>query len=127
MWLPETAVDLETLEIMADHDIGFTILAPRQARQVRRSGGERWFDVSGERIDPTMPYVQSLPSGRKIAIFFYDGPVSKAVAFEGLLNRGESLAQRLLGAFDDCRERPQLVHIATDGESYGHHHRQGLP
>jgi alpha-amylase/alpha-mannosidase (GH57 family) len=125
MWLPETAVDLETLDIMADHDIRFTILAPRQARRIRPSGGERWYDVSGERIDPTMPYVQPLPSGRKIAIFFYDGPVSKAVAFEGLLNRGESLAQRLLGAFDPFRERPQLVHIATDGESYGHHHRHG--
>jgi alpha-amylase/alpha-mannosidase (GH57 family) len=125
MWLPETAVDLETLDILADHGIRFTILAPRQAKQARRIGEERWFDVSVERIDPTMPYVQLLPSGRKIALFFYDGPVSKAVAFEGLLNRGESLAQRLLGAFDDCRERPQLVHIATDGESYGHHHRHG--
>jgi alpha-amylase/alpha-mannosidase (GH57 family) len=125
MWLPETAVDLETLEIMADHDILFTILAPRQAKQVRRIGEKDWLDIRGERIDPTMPYVQSLPSGRKITLFFYDGPVSKAVAFEGLLSRGESLAQRLLGAFDDSRRRPQLVHIATDGESYGHHHRHG--
>jgi alpha-amylase/alpha-mannosidase (GH57 family) len=125
MWLPETAVDLETLEILCDHDIGFTILAPRQAKQVRRIGDERWINVSGERIDPTMPYVQVLPSGRKIILFFYDGPVSKAVAFEGLLSRGESLVQRLLGAFDDGRERPQLVHIATDGETYGHHHRFG--
>ena len=125
MWLPETAVDLETLDILADHGIHFTVLAPRQARQARRIGSESWLDVRGERIDPTMPYVQSLPSGRRITLFFYDGPVSKAVAFEGLLNRGESLAQRLLGAFDDCRRRPQLVHIATDGESYGHHHRHG--
>jgi alpha-amylase/alpha-mannosidase (GH57 family) len=125
MWLPETAVDLETLEIMADHDILFTILAPRQAKQVRRIGEKDWLDIRGERIDPTMPYVQLLPSGRKITLFFYDGPVSKAVAFEGLLSRGESLAQRLLGAFDDSRRRPQLVHIATDGESYGHHHRHG--
>jgi alpha-amylase/alpha-mannosidase (GH57 family) len=125
MWLPETAVDLETLEIMADHDILFTILAPRQAKQSRRIGEKDWLDIRGERIDPTMPYVQLLPSGRKITLFFYDGPVSKAVAFEGLLSRGESLAQRLLGAFDDSRRRPQLVHIATDGESYGHHHRHG--
>ena len=125
MWLPETAVDLETLEILACHDIRFTILAPRQAKQVRRIGEERWNDVRGERIDPTMPYVQSLPSGRKIVLFFYDGPVSKAVAFEGLLSRGEFFAQRLLGAFDESRDRPQIVHIATDGETYGHHHRYG--
>jgi len=125
LWLPETAVDLETLEILAEHDIRFTLLAPRQAKQVRRIGEEPWCDVSGERIDPTMPYVQSLPSGRKITLFFYDGPVSKAVAFEGLLSRGEVLAGRLLGAFSECREWPQIVHIATDGESYGHHHRHG--
>jgi alpha-amylase/alpha-mannosidase (GH57 family) len=125
MWLPETAVDLETLEILADQDIRYTLLAPRQAKQARRLGEEQWLDVSGERIDPTMPYVQSLPSGRKIILFFYDGPVSKAVAFEGLLSSGEVLAGRLLGAFSECREWPQIVHIATDGETYGHHHRHG--
>jgi alpha-amylase/alpha-mannosidase (GH57 family) len=125
LWLPETAVDLETLDILADHDIRFTLLAPRQAKRVRRIGEEPWRDVSGERIDPTMPYVQSLPSGRKITLFFYDGPVSKAVAFEGVLNRGEFFAERLLGAFSETRDWPQIVHIATDGESYGHHHRHG--
>ncbi|MBN2032415.1 MAG: DUF3536 domain-containing protein [Deltaproteobacteria bacterium] len=125
MWLPETAVDLETLEILADQDIRFTVLAPRQAKQVKRIGEEQWIDVSGERIDPTMPYVQSLPSGRRIALFFYDGPVSKAVAFEGLLSKGEALAERLLGVFSDSRDWPQIVHIATDGETYGHHHRHG--
>lgn len=125
LWLPETAVDLETLDILVDQGVKFTILAPRQAKQIRRIGMEVWCDVSGERIDPTMPYVQSLPSGRTITLFFYDGPVSKAVAFEGLLNRGELLAERLVGAFSDDRDWPQIVHIATDGESYGHHHRHG--
>ena len=67
-----------------------------------------------------------MPSGRKIALFFYDGPVSRAVAFEGLLSRGENLANRLLGVFsDESPDWPQLAHIATDGESYGHHHRFG--
>ena len=125
MWIPETAVDLETLDILAEHDIRFTILAPRQAKQVRGIGEKDWIDVRGERIDPTTPYVQSLPSGRKITLFFYDGPVSKAVAFEGVLSSGESLVERLLCAYDDCRDRPQLVHIATDGETFGHHHRYG--
>ncbi|MGH7833866.1 MAG: DUF3536 domain-containing protein, partial [Candidatus Binatia bacterium] len=106
MWLPETAVDLESLEVLARFGIRFTILAPHQASRVRRVGGRTWQDVSGARIDPTMPYVQHLPSGREIEIFFYDGPISRAVAFEGLLSRGEYLAERLLGAFRDERDWP---------------------
>jgi alpha-amylase/alpha-mannosidase (GH57 family) len=125
MWLPETAVDLETLQVLADHQIRFTILAPRQARRVRRFGGRTWKDVSGERIDPSRAYLVRLPQRRAIAVFFYDGPISRAVAFEGLLNNGERFAERLLGGFSDARDWPQLSHIATDGESYGHHHRHG--
>ncbi len=126
MWLPETAVDLETLDIMAQLGLRFTILAPHQAHQVRlksRKGG--WSDVSGGRIDPAMAYELALPSGRKIALFFYDGPISQAVAFEDLLHRGENLAHRLMGAFSGERSWPQLVNIATDGETYGHHHSHG--
>jgi len=125
MWLPETAVDIQTLEILAELGIRFTILAPHQAARVRRIAGRPWRDVSGARIDPTQAYEQRLPSGRTIALFFYDGPISRGIAFEGLLSRGEHLLDRLIGAFNDDREWPQLVHIATDGESYGHHHRFG--
>jgi alpha-amylase/alpha-mannosidase (GH57 family) len=125
MWLPETAVDLETLDILAELGVQFTILAPHQAGRVRRIGATTWHDFSGGRIDPTRPYQQRLPSGRRIAVFFYDGPVSRAVAFEGLLSRGENLANRLLGILSNERKRAQLAHIATDGESYGHHHRFG--
>lgn len=125
MWLAEAAVDLETLELLADNGIKFTVLAPRQASRVRAKSGGDWMDVSGERIDPRIPYEQTLPSGHKIALFFYDGPISRAVAFEGLLSRGENLADRLLGAFRPADEGPQLVHIATDGETFGHHHRLG--
>ena len=125
MWLPETAVDLESLEILAELGIRFTILAPHQANRVRRLGGRNWRDVSGARIDPTMAYEQRLPSGRRLALFFYDSPISRATAFEGLLARGEDFANRLLGAFRDERDWHQLVHIATDGETYGHHHRYG--
>jgi alpha-amylase/alpha-mannosidase (GH57 family) len=125
MWLPETAVDLETLDILSDHGIRFTILAPRQAKKVRPIGSDEWQDVSGERIDPTRAYAHPLPSGRTISLFFYDGPISRAVAFEGLLSRGDVFAQRLLEGFSEEREWPQIVHIATDGESYGHHHAKG--
>ncbi len=124
MWLPETAVDLESLEILAESGLRFTILAQTQAARVRPPGGE-WRSFEGEeRIDPSLPYLLDLPSGRSIALFFYDGLISKAVAYEKLLDNGEKLVERLLGAFpgDDW---PRLVNIATDGETYGHHHRYG--
>ena len=120
MWLPETAADLETLEIMADLGIVFTVLAPCQATRVRMIGEEEWQDVTRGLIDPKMPYIQNLPGGGKITLFFYDGPISQAVAFEGLLENGEKFAGRLADGFVQ-RDGPQLVHIATDGESYGHH------
>ncbi|HWB97620.1 MAG TPA: DUF3536 domain-containing protein, partial [Bryobacteraceae bacterium] len=123
MWLPETAVDTETLEILADHGMKFVILAPRQAKSVR-DPGQDWQDVTGEKIDPRQPYAVNLPGGKSIAAFFYDGPISKAVAFEGVLNNGGQFASRLMQGFSDD-DGPQLVHIATDGESYGHHHRHG--
>jgi alpha-amylase/alpha-mannosidase (GH57 family) len=124
MWLPETAVDTETLETLAECGIHFTILSPYQARTVRKIGTTAWQDVGGGKIDSTMPYVKRLPSGRSIAIFFYDGPISRAVAFEGLLYNGGNFAHRLLSGFNG-RPGAQLVHIATDGETYGHHHPRG--
>lgn len=123
MWLPETAVDLETLDIMAEHGIRFTILAPYQARQVRRIGSSSWEKVGESGIDPSMVYRLNLPSGRSMNLFFYDGPISQGVAFEGLLENGGKFAERLVSGFSTARTWPQLVHIATDGETYGHHHR----
>jgi alpha-amylase/alpha-mannosidase (GH57 family) len=122
MWLPETAADVPSLEALAAAGIAFTILEPHQAARWRTIGSEEWHHAA---IDPTMPYLCRLSSGRSIVIFFYDGPISRAVAFEQLLARGENLAHRLLGAFSNTREAPQLVNIATDGETYGHHHRYG--
>lgn len=125
LWLPETAVDTESLELLAENGILFTILAPRQAGAFRKIGDQQWTDASGSKIDPSRAYRCPLPSGRSINLFFYDGPVSQAVAFEKLLENGEKFASRLVGAFSDSRTWPQLMHIATDGETYGHHHRFG--
>jgi len=125
MWLAETAVDVETLEVLAEHDIKFTVLAPSQALHERRAGTTKFKNVEGGKIDPTRAYVCRLPSGRSINLFFYDGPISRAVAFEGLLSDGETFANRLLSGFSDNRRWPQLMHIATDGETYGHHHSKG--
>jgi alpha-amylase/alpha-mannosidase (GH57 family) len=125
MWLPETAVDIATLEALAAQGIKFTILAPRQAKRVRRYGSRNWKDVSGGRVDPSRAYQVRLPSKRTMSLFFYDGPISQGVAFEGLLNDGKRFADRLLSGFSEDRTGAQLSHIATDGESYGHHHHYG--
>ncbi len=125
MWLAETAVDTESLEILAEQGIKFTILAPRQARAVRRMGTEAWTDVNDQTIDTRKSYLCKLPSGRSIVLFFYDGNISQGVAFNGLLNDGKGFSERLISAFDNNDASPQLVHIATDGETYGHHHTHG--
>lgn len=125
MWLAETAVDARTLELLIKHEIKFTILAPRQAKAVRKLGAEEWDDVTAETIDTRRPYKYILPSGESIVLFFYDGDIAQGVAFNGLLNDGKKFAHRLIDAFDPESKEPQLVHLATDGETYGHHHKHG--
>jgi alpha-amylase/alpha-mannosidase (GH57 family) len=125
MWLPETAADTETLELMAQHGIKFTVLAPHQCKAIRSlKNGDDWTPTPNATVDTTHPYLIRFDSGVNLAIFFYDGPTSRAIAFEGLLNSGENFAARLKAGFHDTQQ-PQLVHVATDGESYGHHHKHG--
>lgn len=123
MWLPETAVDHETLEVLAELGIKFTILGPHQVRGVRGIGDGEWQDTSGGRIDPTRAYLCTLPSGRSINVFVYDGAISHDVSFGDLLHDGELFGKRLMGAMSAKRQWPQIVNIATDGETYGHHRR----
>ncbi|HKA53897.1 MAG TPA: DUF3536 domain-containing protein, partial [Candidatus Binatia bacterium] len=125
MWLPETAVDTPTLEALAAHGLGFTLLAPQQARRVRPLGQTAWTDVEVEQLDTSQPYLCRLPSGKQIVLFFYHAALAHEVAFGGLLNSGERFVERLMAAFSPDAQAPQLVHLATDGESYGHHHRFG--
>jgi alpha-amylase/alpha-mannosidase (GH57 family) len=124
MWLPETAADVDSLEVLAEAGIHFTILAPRQARRWRKLGEKTWVEIPGG-IDPSRAYLCRLPSGRSIVLFFYDGIISQQVAFERLLDQGDRFLERLFQGFDPRRDHPQLMHIATDGESYGHHHPHG--
>lgn len=124
MWLAETAVDTQTLEVMAENNIRFTILAPRQGKAIRKVGEKEWSELAADSIDPRRPYLCKLPSGKEIVLFFYHGGIAQGVAFDGLLNNGEFFASKFYEAFDD-NDLPQLAHIATDGESYGHHHRHG--
>ncbi|MGE0588335.1 MAG: DUF3536 domain-containing protein [Cyclobacteriaceae bacterium] len=124
IWLAETAVDTETLELLAENDIKFTVLAPRQAKAFKKIGDTDWTETSTQGIDTKRHYVAQLPSGRSIVLFFYDGDIAQRVAFNGLLNDGQKFAGALVNSFDQ-REESQLVHIATDGETYGHHHKHG--
>jgi len=153
MWLAETAVSRSVLDLLAQERIKFTILAPHQCLRVRRIAAKveapapsldtpdatvdptivqppaeaEWLDTPDATVDPTQPYLVKLNDGRSIAVFFYDGPASRAIAFEGLLNDGETFGRRLVSGFQDDKpvSEPQLIHVATDGESYGHHHNRG--
>ncbi|RZK14160.1 MAG: DUF3536 domain-containing protein, partial [Flavobacterium sp.] len=124
MWLAETAVDTDTLEILAENNIKFTVLAPRQAKEIKEIEDDEWLEVNEGNLDTKVAYLCELPSGRTINLFFYDGSISQSIAFGGLLESGQKLAENLVDAFDDNQDS-QLVHIATDGESYGHHHHNG--
>jgi alpha-amylase/alpha-mannosidase (GH57 family) len=130
MWLAETAVNRSVLDLMAHAGLSYTILAPHQCARVRpiaKSGSadETWDETPNATVDPTRPYLVKLDGGRSMTVFFYNGPASRAVAFEGALNDGEQFARRLIAGLHEDSDAPQLSHIATDGESYGHHHRHG--
>ncbi len=125
MWLPETAVDEETLEILADQGIVFTILSPNQASRTRPITDSRWTDVRAGTIDCSRPYLCRLPSGGSIVIFFYEETIAQEVAFSRLLENGEGFANRMMDYFSRHHKQSGLVSIASDGETYGHHHRFG--
>jgi len=130
MWLAETAADSDSLELLAQHGIKYTVLAPHQCRRIRLlmdGAGQDdagWTPTPGGSVDTTRPYLVRFDSGVAIAVFFYNALISGEIAFGGLLNSGENLATRLKAGFKDSPEA-QLVHVATDGESYGHHHKYG--
>ncbi len=120
LWLAETACNTETLEVLAANKMKFVILSPSQCARVRKLGEPKWQEV-GAGVDPKRAYLCHLPSGQKITLFFYDGPISQGIAFSDMLSSGEKFADRLLSTYNQSDE-PQLMHIATDGETYGHHH-----
>jgi alpha-amylase/alpha-mannosidase (GH57 family) len=127
MWLPECAVDTPSLEALADAGIKFVLLAQRQARRSRRLGRTPgpWRDLHGD-MDPTAACRIALPSGRSMAAFFHDAAISSDLAFSNLAHDGQAFYDRLMGAFTATgRDWPQLVHVAADGETFGHHHPGG--
>lgn len=127
MWLAETAVDDESLRVLIENGIKYTILSPYQALKIRKIAEKEWTDVSWGNIDPARAYryyIKSSPD-KYIDLFFYDGAISKSVAFDEILKDGNRFVRRLKEGISESRDYPQLVNIATDGESYGHHTKFG--
>ena len=123
MWLAETAVDYETLDILAEQGILFTILDPNQAKRIRADGGRPWIEIQQGTFDIGTPYLCRLKTGRSIAVFFYDHTIANEIAFGNLLENGEIFANRMISTFPADETSPRLLSIANDGETYGHHHR----
>ncbi len=124
-WLPECAADLATLSALADEGVRFTVLSPFQCAAVRAPGGAPWQDATGAHFDPSRPYRVALPGGRSIAVFFYDGPIARSLAFGEGLSSGEELVRRLESGFDAARPHDQVLTVAVDGETFGHHKKGG--
>ena len=119
MWLPETAANDDTLATLIEEGIAFTILAPQQASRWREPDG-RWIQTAEQPIDPRRPYryFHRDGSGRSLILFFYDGEIARKIAFE----RAGSSGEGFVDLFELKAEEGLLVHAATDGETYGHHH-----
>jgi alpha-amylase/alpha-mannosidase (GH57 family) len=122
MWLAETAVDTETLEVMVDAGIKYVVLAARQAKTVLEEG--HWKSVTEHTLNTSQSYWCELPLGKRIAVYFYDPDLAMDVAFRGALNNGVDFANKIVQRTHSMKE-DALLNFATDGESYGHHHRHG--
>ncbi|MCX6161334.1 MAG: DUF3536 domain-containing protein [Ignavibacteriae bacterium] len=126
MWLAETACNNATLEVLIGEGIRYTILDPSQALKVRKLNTDRkflWEDVSDGRINTRMPYrFQSKEkNGEFIDIFFYDGPLSKGIAFDDVVFDSKRLMDKIDSANMKNFEYDQLISMAVDGETFGHH------
>ncbi|MBW4644592.1 MAG: DUF3536 domain-containing protein [Goleter apudmare HA4340-LM2] len=151
MWLAETAVDYATLEVLVAEGIRFIVLAPSQAQRCRllpthNDPHPEWHEVGGSQIDPTRPYRcylkpklsiassplstnstvadvdgESLTELPYIDIFFYDGPISRDMGFSDVVYNSHHFAGRIGAAVRGDHRPAQLISVATDGETFGHH------
>lgn len=133
IWLPETACNDRVMGALIDEGLRFVILAPHQAARVRtRSGSDgagsgadknTWHDVNENSIDTAAAYqcFHRDGSNRSIAVFFYQGPVSRAIAFESLLRSSRDFVD----ALSRSANGNAMINVATDGETFGHHFKFG--
>jgi alpha-amylase/alpha-mannosidase (GH57 family) len=108
LWLPETAANDDVLALLIEQGLRYVILAPNQAE--------------GE-VDTSKPYLFRHPHARdrSLAVFFYNGPLARAIAFEKALTSSRGLVDQFIRA----AQSGDLVNVATDGETYGHHFKFG--
>lgn len=123
IWLPETACNMDTIEVLIQENIRYIILDTSQAESIRKIENIEWMDESHGNLDPKIPYRCSSEKdpAKYINIFFYDGPISKAVAFDDVLGSSNSLLNKILHAAPQNIKDGVLINIATDGETFGHH------
>jgi len=120
IWLPETACNDKTMSVLIEHGLRYVILAPEQAGRLRQPK-QNWSPVASGRVDTTKVYKYIRQDGRSIAVFFYHGQLARSIAFEQALHSSRELVDKFIsvGSSDD------LVNVATDGETYGHHFKFG--
>ncbi|MEB3150697.1 MAG: DUF3536 domain-containing protein [Sphaerospermopsis sp.] len=148
IWLAETAVDYATIKALISEGIRFIVLAPSQAQRCRPFPTEhdphpQWHEVGGSQIDPTRPYrcylkptLQTTSSPLSVTkttslenteglpyidIFFYDGPISRDMGFSDVVYSSHHFAGRVGAAVRGDHRPAQLISVATDGETFGHH------
>lgn len=127
IWLPETACNIETVEVLISEGITYIILDTSQAAFYRKVGEGKWIDVNDGSINPKRPYrcYSELNKSRYIDIFFYDGPVSKSVAFDDVLTSSQNMLIKIFNAEEKEYKGNQIISVATDGETFGHHKPHG--
>jgi len=132
IWLAETAIDSATARILMEYKLKYIILSPHQAQRIRLFKSKSWIDVSSGNIDTRVPYriyykneKGHTVQDKYIDVFFYNAGLSTAVGFEHLLTDSVRFADKIHGAFDSWSAASQAAIIATDGESYGHHEKNG--
>jgi len=148
IWLAETAINLETVKCLIDQGIKYVILSPTQAQRVRKFGDYTWTEVSNNSIAGTQPYRLFLrdeeqetrsveektkkeeipdlePCPKYLDVFFYDGPLSVDISFKHLLRDADTFAGRFSELAAKSSASNVLIHVATDGEVYGHHEPYG--
>ena len=138
IWLAETAINQETVQCLIEQGMKYVILSPTQAQRIRKIGETEWKDVISNGIDTTQPYrlflreeqetpgSQEKPAASKyLDVFFYDGGLSTAISFQHLLRDANTFAHKLYESASKSSAPQALVHVATDGEIYGHHEAYG--
>jgi alpha-amylase/alpha-mannosidase (GH57 family) len=132
IWLPETACNKETLEALIEENVGYTILDPSQAHSVRKIDSEndvnndtQWTDVSNGSINTQIPYRYFSETNPEefINIIFYDGPLSKNIAFDDHIYSADKLFNRIKQVPLNEDSEENIISVGVDGETFGHHKR----